>query len=481
MSEPPPRTVEALACASITELAPRIRSGELSPVDLVEAALARIERFRPLNAFITVTSDLARSQAAVSAREITAGRYRGPLHGIPISLKDLISTRGIRTTSGSRIHAEHVPVADAAIAVRLQNAGAILIGKTALHEFAYGVTTDNPHFGPTRNPWAWDRIPGGSSGGSGAAVAAGLGTASIGTDTGGSIRIPAALCGVVGLKPTYGRVSRHGVFPLAWSLDHPGPLTRSVADAAIVLQAIAGPDPCDPTALGQIVPDFTEAVRRPVAGLRAGVLADAYHEDVGDDVRRAFEEALGVFAGIGIRWERVRFPRVEEAVAAQVTILMSEAASVHERWLRDRPGDYGGDTRARLQRGQFISATQYLRAQRVRALVQDDAAELLRSYAVLVCPTVPSPAPRIGEETVVIRGASVRVVDVMTRLTRLWNLTGLPAISVPCGFASSGLPVGLQVIGRPMDEATVLTVAHAYEQASPWHTHRPPDPPTPAG
>lgn len=474
------RAAEALAYASIGELAPQIRSRSLSPVDLVDAVLARVERLRSLNAFITVTAGLARARAAEAARQIAAGRYRGPLHGIPISLKDLIDTRGIRTTAGSKILADHVPQRDATVAARLQEAGAILIGKAALHEFAYGVTTNNPHYGPTRNPWAPDRIPGGSSGGSGAAVAAGLGPASIGTDTGGSVRIPAALCGVIGLKPTYGRVSRHGLRPLAWTLDHPGPLTRTVEDAALVLQAIAGPDPHDPTTLGQEVPEFIGGLRRPVAGLRAGVLADPYHEYVTDDVQAAFGEAVGVLRSLGMQVERVAFSKAAEASAAQATIIMAEAASVHERWLRDRPGDYGADTRARLQRGQFLSATQYLRAQRVRALIQQEAAILLRPYAVLMCPTVPCLAPGIGEDSVVIRGEKVRVVDVMTRLTRLWNFTGLPAVSVPCGFGKSGLPVGLEVIGRAMDEATVLAVAHAYEQATPWHTRRPPEPASPA-
>jgi len=472
-----------LAYASVAELAAQIQSRALSPVALVESLLGRIERWKALNAFITVTADRARAQAAEAVREIAAGRYRGRLHGIPVSLKDLINTRGSRTTCGSRILAEHVPRSDATVAARLQDAGAILIGKVALHEFAYGVTTSNPHFGPTRNPWALDRIPGGSSGGSGAAVAAGLGPVSIGTDTGGSVRIPAALCGVVGLKPTYGRVSRHGIFPLAWTLDHPGPFVRTVEDAAIILQAIAGPDPRDPTTLGQRIPDFTAALRRPVAGLRVGVLVDDYHEEMAEDIRAVFEDALGVLRGLGIHVERVRFPRAMEASAAQTAIIMSEAASVHERWLRDRPGDYGADTRARLQRGQFLSATQYLRAQRVRALVQEEVSTLLRAHSALVCPTTPCVAVRIGEDTVVVKGASAMVVDVMTRMTRLWNFTGLPVISVPCGFGAGGLPVGLQVIGPAMDEATVLAIAHAYEQATPWHTRRPPElaEPVPAG
>ncbi len=416
----------------------------------MEDLLSRIERRAELGAFITVTAEAALAQAAEAAEEIAAGRYRGPLHGIPVSLKDLIETRGIRTTCGSRILATHVPARDAAVAARLREAGAILIGKTALHEFAYGVTTDNPHFGPTRNPWHVGRIPGGSSGGSGAAVAAGLGPASLGTDTGGSIRIPAALCGVVGLKPSYGRVSRHGVFPLAWTLDHVGPLTRTVEDAALVLQAIAGADPGDPTTLGQDVPDFGAAVHRPVRGLRVGAPADAYHRVMAEDVRAAFEEALGVLRGLGIQLGEVRFPRPVEASIAHTAILMSEASSVHERWLRERPEDYGEDTRARLRRGQFVTATHYLRAQRTRALVREEVDGLLgASCAALVMPTTPCVAPAIGEETALVGGARYDVRDALTRMTRLGNLLGLPAITVPCGIGRAGSRSGSSSSGAP--------------------------------
>jgi aspartyl-tRNA(Asn)/glutamyl-tRNA(Gln) amidotransferase subunit A len=466
----------ALSFASIGELASRLRAGDVSPQDVVEDVLARIERRRDLNAFITVTADLARAQAEEAAREISAGRYRGPLHGVPVSLKDLIDTRGIRTTCGSRILADHVPSRDATIVERLRQAGAVLVGKTALHEFAYGVTTTNPHFGPTRNPWDLDRIPGGSSGGSGAAVAAGLGAASIGTDTGGSIRIPAALCGVVGLKPTYGRVSRYGVFPLAWTLDHPGPLTRTVEDAALVLQAIAGPDARDPATLGQSVPDFAAAVRQDVAGLRVGVLDDEYHQEVADDVRRAVEEALQVLRDLGVRADRVRFPRPEEARTAQLVITLAEAASVHERWLRDRPDEYGVQTRDLLRQGQMLTATQYLRALKVRALLVEEVAALFRTYAALVLPTTPIVAPPIGQDTVTVGDRSGDVRGILTRLTRVINLVGLPAISVPCGLGAAGMPVGMQVVGRPMDEVTVLALAAAYERATPWHTRTPPDP-----
>jgi aspartyl-tRNA(Asn)/glutamyl-tRNA(Gln) amidotransferase subunit A len=299
---------------------------------------------------------------------------------------------------------------------------------------------------------------------------------SIGTDTGGSIRIPGALCGVVGLKPTYGRVSRHGIFPLAWSLDHPGPLSRTVEDAALVLQAIAGPDAADPATLGHDLPDFLEALRRPVSGLRVGIVADEYHREMTEDVRSAFEEALGVLRSLGIHLENVRFPRPAEATIAQTTIIMSEAASVHERWLRERPEDYGADVRARLRRGQFFSATHYLRAQRVRALLMEEVGQLVRSWAALVLPTIPFVAPRIDQDAVSIGDRTSDVRSTATRMTRLANLTGLPAITVPCGCGERGLPVGLQVVGRPMDEATVLAIAHAYEQATVWHTRRPPEP-----
>jgi aspartyl-tRNA(Asn)/glutamyl-tRNA(Gln) amidotransferase subunit A len=469
--------VNELAFASVSELAVRIRSRDLSPVAVVDDLLARIERCRALNAFITVTADVARAQAASAEREITAGRYRGPLHGIPVSLKDLIDTKGIRTTRGSRIFADYIPAEDATVVARLQHAGAVLLGKNTLHEFAFGITTNNPHYGPTRNPWRLDRIPGGSSGGSGAAVAAGLGPVSIGTDTGGSIRIPAALCGTVGLKPTYGRVSRHGVFPLSWSLDHVGPLSRTVEDAALVLQAIAGPDPLDPSTLGQTVPEFTSRLAAPITGLRVGVLSDEYHREMTDDVRAAFRAALDVLAERGLDLEDVEFPRASEARTAAATVLFAEAASVHEPWLRDRAADYGADTRALLQQGQFITATQYLRAQRVRTLVVNEVGMLLRRYAALVLPAIPLVAPAIGQPTVTLGGRPGDARGAVTRLVRLINFVGLPAITVPCGFGADGLPVGLQVVGRAMDEPTVLAIAHAYEQATPWHTRRPPDPP----
>jgi len=468
--------VSDLAYASLAELGRQVRARALSPVTLLEAILDRIERCRALNAFITVTAEEARTQATQAEREIATGRYRGPLHGIPISLKDLIDTEGVRTTCGSRIFADRVPAHDATVAARLRAAGAILLGKANLHEFAFGVTTNNPHFGPARNPWRPDRIPGGSSGGSGAAVAAGCGPVSIGTDTGGSIRIPAALCGVVGLKPTYGRVSRYGVLPLSWTLDHIGPLTRTVEDAALVLQAIAGPDPRDPTTLGQAVPEFTGGLGRLPAGARLGVVADEYHSEMAPDVRSEFRAALEVLAGLGLELEDVEFPHPSEARTAAATVLFAEASSVHERWLPDRAGEYGADTLALIRQGAFLTAAQYLRAQRVRALILREAGALLERVTALVLPTLPVVAPEIGQTAVSLGGRPTDVRAALTRFVRNINFMGYPAISVPCGFGADGLPVGLQIIGRANDEPTVLAIAHAYEQGTPWHTRRPPEP-----
>ena len=465
-----------MAYESITGLAERLQSGELSPAALTEAALARIERWRSLNAFITVTGDLARAQAEQTGREIAAGHYRGPLHGVPVSLKDLIDTRGIRTTCGSRVLAEHVPARDATVTVRLRDAGAVLLGKAALHEFAFGITNNNAHFGPTCNPWGLDRIPGGSSGGGAAAVAAGLGAASIGTDTGGSIRIPAALCGVVGLKPSYGRVSTYGVFPLSWSLDHPGPLTRTVEDAAILLQTIAGPDPHDRTTLEQPVPDFRAAVRRDVRGLRVGILDDSYHRQVEPGVGIAFEAALEVLRGLGLRLQTVTLPHMPETFAAQLAIIQAESASVHERWLRERPGEYGPETLDRLRPGLFVTAAQYLRAQKLRALAFEEYAELFQGIDALVTPSVPAVAPRIGQDTIDLAGEILETRAVITRCSRLFNFVGAPAMSLPCGFGAGGMPVGLQIAARPMDEETVVAIGAAYERATPWHTRRPPEP-----
>ncbi len=448
---------------TIAELAPLIENGDVSPVVVTRAVLERIEALDGrLNAYITVLHDEALSAAREAENAISAGGYLGPLHGVPISLKDLFWTRGVRTTAGSRILADFIPHEDAHSVARLKAAGAVIVGKTNLHEFAFGVTTINPHYGTTRNPWDPERIVGGSSGGSVAAVAAGLCTAAMGTDTGGSIRIPAALCGIVGLKPTYGRVSRHGVVPLAWTMDHAGPMTRSVRDAALMLNVVTGHDPRDPASTDAPVPSFTAGLDAGVKGLRLGVPRHFYFDDLNAEVERCVQAAIDVLGRLGGTIEEVVLPRLEYAPAVYWPISVSEAAAYHRDWLINRPQDYGDDVRQRMGAGLVVPSVRYLQAQRARRLIADDFRHALREVDVLLAPTTPIPAPRIDE------AGAPEVRTTLLRLTSPANLAGLPALSVPCGFTGAGLPVGLQIIGRAFDEATVLRVGHAYEAAAGW-------------
>jgi aspartyl-tRNA(Asn)/glutamyl-tRNA(Gln) amidotransferase subunit A len=372
----------------------------------------------------------------------------------------------VRTTAASNIYAQRVPDEDATSVARLQAAGAVIIGKTNLHEFAYGVTTDSSYFGPTRNPWDLERVAGGSSGGSGAAVAAGLCVAATGSDTGGSIRIPAALCGIVGLKPTYGRISCHGLLPLSWTLDHPGPMTRTVYGAAVMLAAMAGYDPRDPASADVPVPDFTASLRDGVAGLRIGLDPQWALSGIHQQVRAAFQEALTVLEGLGAEIVEVSVPRVEEGMEAALTILMAEATAIHEKFLHTHPDDYQPDVRARLEKGFAIQGIDYGRARRTGELLRRDFAFLFQKVSLLATPMCGITAPKLGQREVTIDGETVPAMVPLTRYTRVFNLTGLPAISVPCGFSSKGLPIGLQLVGRAWDEATVLRAAHAYEMAT---------------
>ncbi len=470
----------ALADRTISELAPLIERGELSPVELTDAVLARLAATEPhLNAFITRTEEAARAAARAAEAEIAAGRYRGPLHGIPISLKDIFDTRGLRTTSGSRILADHVPDRDSTVTERLAAAGAILVGKTNLHEFAYGITTTNPHHGATRNPWRTDRVPGGSSGGSAAAVAVGAGLASMGTDTGASVRLPASFCGIVGLKPTFGRVSKYGVFPLAWSLDHPGPMARCVRDAAVLLQVIAGPDPRDPCCVDRAVPDYLSPLDQPDQGgderrpLRIGLPRAYFLDGAGDEVRTAVEAAVARLAADGAEVVELDLPHIDLAPRALTAIIASEASAIHQHWLGERPDDYGPDVRERLEAGFLVTGVDYVQAQRVRRLVREDFRAAFERADVIATPTAPVPAFPIGDAAVTLGEQVTDARAVSTRFTSPFNLTGLPAISVPCGFASDGLPIGLQLVGAPFDEAGVLRAAHRYERLTGWHTRRP--------
>lgn len=459
---------EPLHYLTIRQVGEKLRSRELSPVELTTAILDRSERLDgPLNAFITITREQALTQARAAEKAIMSGHHLGPLHGIPLSLKDLYQTVGVKTTGGSKILADWVPTTDATVTRRLQLAGAIVIGKNNLHELAFGATNENPHYGPARNPWNRERITGGSSGGSAAAVAAGLGCASMGSDTGGSIRLPAAFCGIVGVKPTYGLVSRAGVLPLSWSLDHCGPLTRTVEDAALILNAIVGHDHADPASAERVTPDLTTALDGRVQGIRVGLLREYLGENVHPEVAAAVRTAARDLERLGTRVEEVSVPEVAYGDGASIGILYGEAAAVHERWLKTHRDQYGADVLERLSQGERMTATQYLKAQRARRVLVGRFRALFEQIDVLVTPTAPILAPTIPES----RGNAARAQ--LLGFTRLFNVLGLPTLSVPCGVSTGGLPIGLQVAGRPFDDLTILRVAHAYERQAGWHNHRP--------
>lgn len=452
---------------TLSDAAALVRARRVSPVELTRAMLARIERLdSQLISYITVTAEAALAAAEQAERAARAGDER-PLLGVPLALKDLFDTAGVRTTGGAKILAERVPERDATAVARLRRAGAVLLGKLNMHEFAFGVSTANPHFGVCRNPWDPSRIPGGSSGGSGAALAAGLCFGSLGSDTGGSIRIPAALCGITGLKPTYGRVSRAGVLPLSWSLDHAGPMARTVRDVALLLTVIAGRDPADPASTDAPVSDFTAGLEDGVRGLRVGLPRAYFFEQLEDDVAQAVEAAVEALRAEGAEVREVSVPHLDVAAAAFAPIISAEAAAYHQRWLRERPQDYGEDVRQRLFQGLLYPAVDYVNAQRARRRVLDGFLQALTEVEVLLTPAVPVTAPPIP-------GPAVATPNPLTRCTFPVNLTGLPALSLPCGFDRNGLPIGLQVIGRPFDEATVLRVGHAYQRLTDWHTRRPP-------
>ncbi|MBZ5694335.1 MAG: amidase [Acidobacteriia bacterium] len=466
------RSESELAFLSIEQAARLLRRKEISPVDLVEASLARIERWNPdLHSFLTVLSDRARRQARAAEKELKRGRARSPIHGIPISLKDNFWTRGIRTTAGSKILENFVPQRDSAVADLLARAGAILIGKTNMHEFAYGITGENPHYGSSRNPWARERVSGGSSGGSAVAVATGMSFASVGTDTGGSIRVPSALCGIVGLKPTFGLVSVEGVVPLALSFDHVGPIARSVTDACIVLEAIAGKYP-----RGETRPNHRNLRKNRPRRFRLGWPRDFYFERLNHNVRSSVEAAAKTLEALGARIEEVPLPRVAGAIDRASNMIVAEASHYHESqgYYPALAAAYGDDVRGHLAWGHDLRAVDYLRGAESRREVEEDFRAAFEHVDAIVTPTSPIPAPRIGESEVHIAGErETKVRAELLRLTRPANLTGNPAISVPCGFTAEGLPVGLQLIGPRWGEARLLAIALAYEEATEWHNRHP--------
>lgn len=417
-----------------------------------------------LKAYVTVCEESAVKLAEAAEIQLAAGHDLGPLHGIPVSVKDLFETEGIRTTCGSKLMRDYVPKTDCTVVRRLKANGAIVLGKTNTHEFALGGITP-----PTRNSWNLNRIPGGSSGGSAAAIAACSAIASTGSDTGGSIRIPASFCGVVGFKPTYGRVSRAGIFPESWSLDHAGPIARCVEDAALLLGIMAGRDELDPTSSELLVPDYVEQLKHGVDGMRIGIPANHFFEQCHGEVAEAVSKAIGLLKDLGCRTITFEFPHIPEIMAAYTALDSCEASAYHERSLETRAGDYNSDVRLLLEQGLFIPATYYIQALRARAMIFPKIMSLFKQFDVMITPSEPMVAPEVGQQTVRFDGVEESVDSALVRYLAPFNLTGLPALSVPCGFAGDGLPIGMQIIGKAYDEPAVLRIAYAYEQATDWH------------
>ena len=454
--------------STIQQLSRQIRDRSISPLELTRDCLARIDQVNPtLNAFITVTADSALDQARRAEQEILRGEWRGPLHGIPVGLKDILDTAGVRTTAASALYKNRIPTEDAEVVRRLRAAGAIILGKQNLHEFAYGASSMISFFGEIHNPWDPTRIAGGSSGGSAASVATGLGFAAVGTDTAGSIRLPAAYCGVVGLKPTYGRVSARGVVPLAWSYDHVGPIANSVYDAALMLQVLAGYDAADPASIDAAVPDFVIAFANPAPKLRIGVPRKFFFDDLHPEVAAAVEKAIEIFRGLHAE---IRELKLE--VSTDRKLASAEAYAYHETFVARSPELYQAATLARIQSGAKISASDALRASRDLQASRHAIGKIFDGVDVLLTPTVPIPPPAIAdlrEHPDNLRPQEM----IMLRNTRPFNVWGNPAISVPCGFTKDGLPIGLQLAAAPWREDVVLQAALVYEQATEWHKRAP--------
>lgn len=446
---------------TILEAAAALRARKVSAAELTAASLDAIRQLNPkLNAMLAVMEESAAARARQMDEELARGAARGPLHGIPVAVKDVFCTKGVPTTCGSRLFADFIPSCDAAVVEKLDAAGAVLVAKTGMHELAYGITSNNPHFGAVRNPWDTQRIPGGSSGGSAAAATSGMVFMAMGSDTGGSIRVPAAYCGVVGLKPTFGRVSRYGVRPLDFSLDHMGPLTRSVADAAVVLNAIAGYDRRDDTSSRRPVENYVPEPEPSIAGLRIGLPENFFLDAVEPEVETAVRAMAAKAASLGARVVPVRVPDIAALNAVSRVILMAEASALMEPYLHRRE-EFGRDVLAVLDQGRLLPATDYVNAQRLRRMFQAEFRKLWAQVDCLFTPTTPITAPPIGEATVEIRGRAEDVRLASTRFVRGFNVLGVPALSIPCGSGARGLPIGLQIVGGPFTEARLMRVAQA--------------------
>jgi aspartyl-tRNA(Asn)/glutamyl-tRNA(Gln) amidotransferase subunit A len=468
---------------TIGEIAPLIRRKQISPLELTRHYLDRIKTLNPvLNAYLAMTEEGALAAAKRAEREITKGNYRGPLHGIPLSIKDNIATKGVTTTAGSKILSDWVPDFDATVVERLKEAGAVILGKTNMHEWAKGSNSINPFYGTSRNPWDTTRIPGGSSGGSAVAVAAGLCLASLGTDSAGSVRNPASLCGTVGLKPTLGRVSSFGgvAGTGGYTVNHFGVLTRTVKDCAVVLGHIAGHDPKDPLSSDEPVPNYTKPIGIPVKGMKVGIIKGYFEQSLVGEVRRAFGEALRTLKALGMKAQDVTIPHMDLVPALQAASTRPEANSDHDHYLRTRPRDYSPGLLYSLIAGLLIPAPVYVTAQRVRRLLCQEFDLAFERVQVIVAPTLFSIAPTIEECNrgyIEADGKKINLQDragnFLTRYTIPFNVTGLPTISICCGFSSSGLPIGMQISAPPFQEGMLFQVAHAYERAAEWYKRNP--------
>jgi aspartyl-tRNA(Asn)/glutamyl-tRNA(Gln) amidotransferase subunit A len=469
---------------TIAEAGSKLKECQISPVDLTRLLLERIERLNPaLNAYVTVTADEALASARIAESELVRGNWRGPLHGIPFSIKDNIATKGVRTTAGSKILESWKPDFDATVVAKLREAGAIILGKTNLHEWALGGTTINPYYGTTHNPWDLSRIAGGSSGGSGAAVAASLCLASIGTDSAQSVRNPASMCGIVGLKPTYGRISQYGTVPGtgAYSCNHTGILARCVEDAAIILEAVAGWDSKDPLSADRPVERYLTSIGESLAGLRLGILRGYFEEEMAAEVKETFRQAIDVLMRLGVEVEEVTISHMDLIPAVKVCTSRVENASAHDHNLRTRPRDYSKQTLFAYLSALLVPASDYLMAQRVRRIIIAEFRELLERVQLLALPTVPFAVPTIDECNagwLDIDGKKIRRQDERGGADSLcaipFNVTGFPSMSVPCGFSQAGTPIGMQIASGPFQEELIFRVAHAYEQVTDWHKRKPP-------
>jgi aspartyl-tRNA(Asn)/glutamyl-tRNA(Gln) amidotransferase subunit A len=444
-----------MTLASLTQQRKLIQTKQASPAELAGECYRRIEKLNPkLNAFITVMP-----------REEISAPEDAPLYGIPIAVKDLYATKGVLTTGGSKFFAENIPDEDAVVVSKMKDAGAQIVGKTNTHEIALGVTNNNPHYGACRNPWDVTRVSGGSSGGSAVAVATGMVTAALGTDTGGSIRIPASLCGVVGFKPTYGRSSLRGVLPLSWNLDHAGPLTRTVEDAAVMLQVMSGYDEIDPGSINAPIDDYLAHLKDSIKGIRVAFAVGNFVEEVTDpDVAQAIREAARILKEQGAVITEVNADFLREAALANALMTQSDGAAFHRERLKEHPDWFGADIRLRLETGAGFTSSEYILARRTQTEMKRKCEIFFQNYDALLLPSTPIPAPVLEGENAIERAR------MLTRFTAPFNLTGLPALSVPCGFTQDKLPIGLQIVTRAWNEAGALRIGHAFEQATTWHT-----------